>query len=93
MRKCEKKRLKRIRHHELVCKTREVLRKEYGRHDQFNYNPTNEMLVAIVQGLKTKYLRVITANTLIFSKFLAHDDLFRLANDEIALRALKIEKT
>lgn len=93
MRKSDKKRLKRVRHHELVCAARDRVRRAYAKHDQFQFNPTVETVVLVVQSLGTKYLSVIANHPTNFTQFLLGADLVRLANDEVALRAMKIEHT
>jgi hypothetical protein len=93
MRKSDKKRLKRVRHHESVCEARSCVRKAYGVSDQFRYAITTENLVGVVQSLRIKHLKVISENPNSFSNFHLASDLVRLAADELALRALKIDQT
>ena len=93
MRKCDKDRIKRIRHNELIVAAKKRVRAAYlaNGYNPIGHNDT-DLTAAIVKQLGNKYLHAIESDPDRFSNFPLHQDLVRLAKDELVDRALQISK-
>jgi len=95
MRKCDKKRLKRIRQDQKVqrCKSRlraRLISVAVG-NNVMPHTPTIEVILQVVQLTPLKELKIIESNQSRFQNFPMREHLFRLVVDEIALRSLRID--
>jgi hypothetical protein len=93
MRKCDKKKLEKVRYHERVaaCRRRVIRKgKELGITEEMVVVPV-ELIVQLVQSLPTKYLQVIANISITASHQIEDKELARLSIDELQLRAMKVE--
>jgi len=81
----KKKRLKRIRHHEHVCKMHKRVENAMNSADQSLEG--HEFYVSVSRKLTTKVLKFVTANP---EDFRSKSELVKTANDELTDRQLKL---
>jgi hypothetical protein len=95
MRKCDQKRLKKIKQQQKIARCKNRFRASYlsccigNKVDPMS--PNIEVLVQTIQLTGLKDLKVMVANPGRFSLFPLHEHIIRLAKDEIVLRALNLD--
>ena len=92
----KKKRLKGIKHLQEISLCKSHLRSAYiyaaNEVSEMPHDPTNDVLVMVVQSLSTKRLKLIVNCAGRFASFPHNEELIRLAEDEFMLRELNISK-
>ncbi len=92
----EKKRLKGIKLLQKISLCKSHLRSAYmyavNEVGEMPHEPTNDVLVVVVQSLSTKRLKLIVNHSDRFANFPHNEELVRLAKDEAVLRELNISR-